>query len=93
MTETKTCTAEELLAGFAQLSPEDQGKVRAELGKGATADQAGSCCDPAAMMEQMMGKMKAGGCDPMAMCKEMMEKEQAGDRSAPPRHDDREGRS
>ena len=93
MTETKTCTAEQLLAGFAQLSPEAQEKVRAELGKGATMDQAGSCCDPTAMMEQMMGKLKAGGFDPMAMCKEMMGKKQAGDGSAPHRGEGKEGHS
>ena len=33
--------------------------------------------DCAAMMSQMMEKMKAGG-DPMAMCKEMMEKMKKG---------------
>ena len=91
MTETTICTVEELLAGFAKLSSEDQGKVRAKFGKGATADRADSCCDPAAMMEQMMGKMKAEGCDPMAMCKEMMGKKQSGDSSAAPCCDGKEG--
>ena len=91
MTETKSCTAEQLFAGFAQLSPEDQQKVRAELGTGSTVDPSGSCCDPTTMMAQMMGKMKAGGCDPMAMCKEMMEKKQAGDRSAASCCDGKEG--
>ena len=75
MTETKTCTAERLLAGFAQLSSEDQEKVRDALGVGVTAGQAGPCCDPTAMMEQMMGKMTAGGFDLMAVCKEKMKKE------------------
>ena len=92
MTETKTCTAEQLLAGFAQLSPEDQEKVRAKLGEGATADPTGPCCDPTAMMEQMMGKMKTGGCDPMAMCKELMEKKQAGDLCLANRHSRRYGK-
>ena len=82
MSETKTCTPEELLAGFAKLSPDDQERVRAALGTGAAPDQAGPCCDPAAMMEQMMGRMKANGADPMAMCKEMMGKKPWGDRSA-----------
>jgi len=80
MNETKTCTAEQLLAGFARLSPEDQELVRAKLGRGEKAEEAGSPCDPNAMMEQKMARMKAGGCDPMAMCKGMMEKKPAGDR-------------
>ena len=49
--------------------------VREALGVGAAADPGGPCCDPTAMMEQMMGKMAAGGFDPMAVCKEMMKKE------------------
>lgn len=74
MTETTTCTAEKLLAGFARLSPEDQGKVREALGVGATAVPGGPCCDLAGMMEQVMGKMAAGGCDRTAVCREMRKK-------------------
>ena len=72
MSEPKSCTVEKLLAGFAQLSPEDQEKVRTELGTASTADDAGHPRDPAVMMEQMMRKMKEAGYDPMRMCREMM---------------------
>ncbi len=71
---------EDFLKAFAEMSPEDQEAIRAELtGKGAP-QEAGSPCGPMGMPEgmkehmmEMMEKMKAGG-DPMTMCKEMMEK-------------------
>lgn len=78
MSDTKTCTPERLLEGFSRLSPEDQEKVRAELLKGAMSGQEGTCCDPTAMMQQMMARTKAEGCDPLAMCKEIMEKRPTG---------------
>ena len=82
MSKTTTCTPEALLEEFAKLSPEDQEKVRAQLGKGSSPDQAGPSCDPTAMMDQMMGMMKSKGVGLMAMCKQMMGKKQPGDRSA-----------
>lgn len=74
MTETTTCTAEKLLAGFSRLSTEDQEKVRQALGVGVTAGPGCPCCDPTAMMQQMLGKRLAGGSDPGAACKEMGQK-------------------
>jgi hypothetical protein len=82
---------EDVLKAFAELSPEDQEAIRAELtGKGTsqgTGDPMAMCHgmmekimasgNPMAMCQEMMDKMKAGG-DPMAMCQEMMEKMKTG---------------
>lgn len=78
MANPTSCTPEKLLAGFAALSPEDQERVRAELLKGAGAHPEQVCCDPAAMLEQMMAELKETGGDPIAMCKKMMGKKLPG---------------
>ena len=74
MANPTSCTPEKLLAGFAALSPEDQERVRAELLKGAAAHPEQACCDPAAMLAQMVAELREEGCDPIAMCKKMMGK-------------------
>jgi hypothetical protein len=74
MADTKRWTPDEWLQGFAALSPEDQNIVRARLLQGEEKSEAGSRCDPAAMMEQMMGRMAGQGSDVTGMCKTMMEK-------------------
>jgi len=56
---------QDVLDGFASLSPEDQSAVREQLG-----------FDPMALCRSMMQKMQ-GGADPMSFCKEMMQKTQA----------------
>ena len=55
---------QDVLDGFASLSPEDQAAVREQLG-----------FDPMALCKSMMQKMQGGG-DPMSFCKEMMTKKQ-----------------
>ncbi len=65
---------EDFLKAFAEMSPEDQETIRAELiGKGASHETG----DPMAMCHAMMEKIMASG-DPMAMCQEMMQKMKAG---------------
>ena len=57
---------EDFFKAFAEMSPEDQEAIRAELiGKAAA--------DPMAMCQGMMQKIKAGG-NPMAIFQEMTEK-------------------
>ncbi len=65
---------EDFLKAFAEMTPEDQDAIRAELiGKGASQETG----EPLAMCHAMMENIMASK-DPMAMCKEMMEKMKAG---------------
>lgn len=67
---------EECLRVFAEMSPEDQKMVRAELlSKGDPQETGHACCCTDAMKQQlcgMMEKMQASE-NPMAMCEEMMQ--------------------
>lgn len=65
---------EDFLKAFAEMSPEDQDAIRAEIvGKGAST-ASGAACAPGAMKQHMMEMMKKiqAGDNPMAMCQEMM---------------------
>ena len=67
---------EDCLKAFAEMSPEDQQAVQAEiLAKGATEKTGQSCCCTDAMKEQLCGMMEKmqGSENPMAMCEEMMQ--------------------
>ena len=74
MADTKRWTPDEWLKAFAALSPEDQDIVRARLLQGKEPSESGSSCDPAAMMERLMGRMTGQGSDVTGMCKTMMQK-------------------
>ncbi len=54
---------DDLLKALADLSPEDQEAIRAELTKGETAEEeAGAACPPMAMCKEMMEKMGGKCC-------------------------------
>ena len=62
---------EQFIRAFGELSPEEQDRVRSQIGPEQAAPS--SCCSEDMMqhMKQMMGKIEKSK-DPMAMCREMM---------------------
>ncbi len=60
---------EDFLKAFAEMSPEDQEAIRAEL--------IGKAADPTAMCHNMMERIMASG-NPMEVCQEIMEKMKTG---------------